>query len=1024
MGRNEKRYVGRNGFSMLLVLGVAAVFMFWLIFMSVYLELVQERQKKRRVYDQLRLCAEYAMQDAFQHLQSTAAQDQRVTARANILDKEEEPVPADQGLWTGVWRTELEGIAQNTPQFCSWLISHTHDADGHCQDVTRENFCHETLVDGWTWPSEDSNSHGSIRTPFVNITDADGNIIGRYSYWIEDESQKACCTLTQAEAIEDEVLRSCPPQYGIDFLEGLSEFPQTSPRLASYETLKEIEAHHDDFYVASGTNPSIQNLSFYQHDLTCCSRGLLTDSRNAGFRKDLSSFFRHEDGKAGTYPSLTDEIFSILNNNDPEPAPTWGILKSFAQFGENVASQKISPQLASQSYTPIDYKDYSSWERSDLPMDELQIPKISPLMPIVTNASLLMRVRKTAWNSVTGSGTLAFDFIPQITLYNPHNVTLSSHGYRLSYRSLRTDGRSGTTLEPPAIRAILSLSGDTAGAKSETMTLGVENGSFWDVFSGVAHVELPAGGLVTLGLGGSTAYTDRNAGLTWSVGGKGAFTHDWHFALPVEATIDFSSYKLIVERSPSITSDSEQATNGWKHFYLFLQDQEGRLVQEVAKVQIEDSEPKSMEQTLSSVGETAVAIFGFSACLKSNRAEDYNGNNGVRWLAEGNPRAPWIGRSQIQDGEYVADNPMSPTLGDAKASNWHWSAQWLPTENLSGADYIAPVNEISGILFDIPRKNIGVLNLAFLQHANITPFGYHSAYAIGNSLQPPRVARELAFQKNSIGSVWSSHHKVEMLYDYSYCLNQALWDAYFLSTLRDGKPLNPRLQPWKVKENLDTIEDPWNAMASYLYIQGAFNVHSTSVVAWFAVLCSMYDKSQEKFCFCRFPEKSTGRVELSKDQLWSLAENIVKEIKKRGPFLGLSGFINRKLVAQSDSKAEQGLKGALQSAIDTTLHMNETKTTSSRNINNFDDEAASGDRRFGEPGYLTQADLLQSLGTFLTTRGDTFTIHVYAELLNFKGEKIRGICADVKAQRVPNAIDPSEPSKGRKFVLNPIRWSP
>jgi hypothetical protein len=382
-----------------------------------------------------------------------------------------------------------------------------------------------------------------------------------------------------------------------------------------------------------------------------------------------------------------------------------------------------------------------------------------------------------------------------------------------------------------------------------------------------------------------------------------------------------------------------------------------------------------------------------------------------------------MGRSQIQDDEYVAYNPMFPMLGDAKASNWHWSAQWLPTERIAGLDYIVPVNEISGILFDIPRKDIGVLNMAFLQHVNITPFGYHPAYAIGNSLQAPRIARESVFRKNSAGSVWPSHHKVEMLYDYSYCLNRALWDGYFLSTLRDGKLLNPRLQPWKVRENFDAIEDPWNAMASRLYIQGAFNIHSTSVIAWFAVLCSMYDASEEKFCFYRFPEESDDCVKLSKDQLWSLAENIVQELKKRGPFLGLSGFINRKLVAKGDAEAEQGLKGALQNAIDNTLHADEAKITSSRNIDDFDDEAASGDRRFGEPGYLTQADLLQSLGTFLTARGDTFTIHVYAELLNPRGESIRGIYADVKAQRMPDEMDVDDPSKGRRFILSPIRWS-
>jgi hypothetical protein len=392
-------------------------------------------------------------------------------------------------------------------------------------------------------------------------------------------------------------------------------------------------------------------------------------------------------------------------------------------------------------------------------------------------------------------------------------------------------------------------------------------------------------------------------------------------------------------------------------------------------------------------------------------------------LAEGNPRALWIGRSQIQDGEYIAYNPMFPLLSDSKKSNWHWHAQWLPTNSLLGLKYITPKNAISGVLVDVPRKDLGVLNLAFLQHANITPFGYHPAYAIGNSLQAPRIARESAFQKNPAGTVWNSHHKVEMLYDYSYWLNKALWDSYFLSTWKEDEVINPRLQLWKTGENLGSISDPWNTMASKIYIRGAFNIHSTSVIAWFAVLCGLYDESGKNFYFSRFPQNDTNRVKLSRAQLWALAEKIVEEVKGRGVFSGLSDFVNRRLVAKNSLKAEQGLKGALQSAIDASLHTEETKITSFRNCDGFDDEAASGDLHFGKPGYLTQADLLQSLGTFLTARGDTFTIHVYAELVNLRGEKMRSMYADVQAQRTPNAVDPDDATKGRKFVLGPIRWS-
>lgn len=50
---------------------------------------------------------------------------------------------------------------------------------------------------------------------------------------------------------------------------------------------------------------------------------------------------------------------------------------------------------------------------------------------------------------------------------------------------------------------------------------------------------------------------------------------------------------------------------------------------------------------------------------------------------------------------------------------------------------------------------------------------------------------------------------------------------------------------------------------------------------------------------------------LSDTQIRALADNMVKEVKKRGPFLNMSDFINRRL-----QSGEMGVKGALQAAID------------------------------------------------------------------------------------------------------------
>jgi len=196
---------------------------------------------------------------------------------------------------------------------------------------------------------------------------------------------------------------------------------------------------------------------------------------------------------------------------------------------------------------------------------------------------------------------------------------------------------------------------------------------------------------------------------------------------------------------------------------------------------------------------------------------------------------------------------------------------------------------------------------------------------------------------------------------------------------------------------------------------------------------------------------------LNDDQLRKLAEECVKQVKQRGPFLNFSEFINRRL-----SNDDLGLMGALQSAID---YDDRSPDSSSINYryksdpvlmlkaadlgrNSFSTPgAAEGSRLAGIPGYVIQSDLLKPIANTLSVRDDTFRIRAYGDAKDAKGTVLARAWCEAIVQRVPEYTDPvndaSVPARllspdgtfsdngalsdtnrrfGRKFVIESFRW--
>ncbi|NIP94369.1 MAG: hypothetical protein GWO24_13355, partial [Akkermansiaceae bacterium] len=309
----------------------------------------------------------------------------------------------------------------------------------------------------------------------------------------------------------------------------------------------------------------------------------------------------------------------------------------------------------------------------------------------------------------------------------------------------------------------------------------------------------------------------------------------------------------------------------------------------------------------------------------------------------------------------------------------------------------------------------------------------------------------------------------------------------------ENEPLpNRRIKPYTRNISKNLLEDYFgrgtatvkgaDEMASHLMVEGPFNVNSTSVDAWRALFSSLRGKSVGSLkieeALSRGVPVSTATPEgvpvapvslpngepvegssdepsdreqwycwreLTDEEIDELAVAVVEQVKKRGPFLSLSEFINRRL---DGNDKELSVKGALQAALDhQDVSINEGFRSPIRTFSPSETglmkpefpEALAGPIAYGSAAYVDQADILRNFGAQLTPRGDTFVVRTYGDSLDASGAvRARAWCEAV-VQRMPEYLDAGDDGDpahtrqealaskanrrfGRPFRLVSFRW--
>ena len=296
--------------------------------------------------------------------------------------------------------------------------------------------------------------------------------------------------------------------------------------------------------------------------------------------------------------------------------------------------------------------------------------------------------------------------------------------------------------------------------------------------------------------------------------------------------------------------------------------------------------------------------------------------------------------------------------------------------------------------------------------------------------------------------------------------------------IKDNVLRNPRTVFYKrVDQTFNDIEDmltlPGNVdvaatrVAGHVLIDGSFNVNSTSKLAWKAFLggtnkmnieyrdpdyANLYTGGTSEgaghevdgAAFSRFsmpfssvndtapiavspvasPNNNywSGFRVLSEPELDRFAEEMVKQVKLRGPFVWLEDFVNRELTL-----ADTGLSGAIQSAIDAAelngRHPLLLGPFVPEGINNASESqlvektlatvpeeiypnpnAGPGVTVGGAPGFLLQGDVLNSIAPYISTRSHTFTIRASGQSINpISGETVE-VFLEAVVQQTPDFL--------------------
>ncbi|MEX1114433.1 MAG: hypothetical protein WEB53_04240 [Akkermansiaceae bacterium] len=1112
--------------------------------------------------------ARLALMLAIGDLQKQLGPDTRISATADQAtsgDGSVSTTPAAQRQWAGSyksWDAAVPSAPRPEPGFLQWFVS------GPPARVTDKAYAGtsigtdpKTSVEIVTAYSV-ANSDAIVRVPLITQTQTNGTK-NNYAWWVSDLGTKALIAPSKAlpSAIGDVHADQQVPS-GNNLKSALAGTNKPFAQLAVDDArLSKVVSWQSGALLAD----SPQNIRGLFHDFTTQNRGLLTNVRKGGFRKDLSMELERSAAPSLTNAAAIDRnvLYQVGGENGINLQELWAYynLHTSAKVKRSGASNFTTGGRMSSGTPHFQLANGPGACQGDTAFFYKQPVVISYQLAL----SLQARMTPNAANVMVNRLHIVAD--PIITFWNPLDLPVvvpASSFFTVKFWQIPYDvtiGRNGSVKTYPLAASLSNASNANDG-----------DSNFLSFQVGVLEpLAFKPGEVIKTSQVKNTIAQGSGTNKHRLGGGKG-FNHGGGYALPLRDRsnnfIDINPTDTItyVRSAPNeltagattrsgrtIEADGTAHTRHFSlthHEYYIGEDRENfgpslgiggmfidydfgnkRLLLNNTRGR-DDPGTKAGTERLYANNSSLKDIFitlnsGKSIpagnltskqpfmLLSFNAKTELSSARGTRTLSRFNPKALHVDFYNLSPEE----RDMLPYEYTVQGLD-SWKSSDLLEVNRDGNGYFGgAMDATNGSSFvtthSIPREPI--VSLAAFQHSFANGFNIQTpkpGYGTLNAREPmlPQISHAIG---NSMACPVLPANTTQgtlpggrPLADHSYLANQSLWDDWFLSGItpqttgsfsksrsqksvatdflsadptatklpvsryiadlrgQDSSKLINRWLPGSVPAPVASDE-----VAAFIRVDGMFNVNSTSVEAWKSLLGARKDRpvvvrdlngreSVETGAADETPvagllspidsiAKGTGAVDPQSPESWigrrvlsdpeidQLARGIVKEIRKRGPFISLADFINRR-VGNDDSLARAG---AIQSALDSAdVQINRAYNSGERAVGGAAGrftfpKAEEGPLSYGSPGIVKQADILTPIAPILSARSDSFLIRGYGEKTDAAGKVIARAWCEAVIQRSPEFIDPADlPEKsystisnlnktfGRRFDIVSFRW--